>query len=111
MMRRMASISLLTRDGNKSTFAPAKSKYVQHFPGGYKVESEVPAGTPVPFQAPAMPYYGTPVPGYATPYHGMATPYAYPGWNPYNGAYPGYGGAYTPYNPAYASSKSLLLIL
>jgi len=62
----------------KSKFAPQKSKYIQHFPGGYKIESEVPSGTPVPFQSPPMAPYGNPY-----PYFGMSSPYQ---GNPYMGS-------------------------
>ena len=79
----------------KSSFAPQKSRYIQHFPGGYKIESEVPAGTPVPFQAPPMAPFGTPMPGFGTPYPGVippASPYHFPPTHPYYGGagYPGY---------------------
>ena len=100
------------RRKKKSTFAPSKSKYIQHFPGGYKVESEVPAGTPVPFQAGFAPGYASPYPGYGSPYPGYASPgYASPGYAspyPYGGmnAYnPGYYGGYTPHHPTIAASK------
>mmetsp|Transcript_25465 Transcript_25465/g.25242 ORF Transcript_25465/g.25242 Transcript_25465/m.25242 type:complete len:200 (-) Transcript_25465:39-638(-) len=97
----------------KSTFAPTKSKYIQHFPGGYKVESEVPAGTSVPFQLPMMNGYGTPFPGYASPYAGH--PYSYAG---YASPYPGYGtpyshqygnpyyGGHSPYHPGIPATQS-----
>lgn len=90
----------------KSKFVP-KAKYVQHFPGGYKIETEVDSGTPVPFQHPPMPPYGTPFYGGMSPYYPM-TPYHVPHYGGY-----GYGyGAYNYYDPyhngsAYASRLSL----
>lgn len=90
-----------------SKFAPQqeKAKYIQHFPGGYKVESEVPAGSPVPFQAPPFgsqfpgtPYMGTPYMG--TPYTG--NPYFYPPQHPYFG---GYGYGYNAHYPGMIASK------
>jgi hypothetical protein len=96
-------ISPRHRHKKKSSFAQQKAKYIQHFPGGYKIESEVPSGTPVPFQTPPMPFYGSPYPsGFGTPF--MPSPYHYPPTHPYFGG--SYGGYSSPYNP-YVASKSL----
>ena len=104
------------RRKKKSTFAPQKSKFIQHFPGGYKVESEVPAGTPVPFQAPPLAPQGSPYPmgGWASPFPGvgypgtpyMGSPYHYPPTHPYYGGYGyGYGTPYGPYHAGAVASK------
>lgn len=97
------NISPSQRRKKKSTFAPQKSKFIQHFPGGYKIESEVPAGTPMPFHAPMMSPYVGQFPGYASPYPGMfggTSPYHYPPTHPYFG-----GVGYGQFEPGYVASK------
>ena len=66
---------------------PNQARYIQHFPGGYKIESKVPAEVPVPYQA--LPYvgygslFGTPYsPYHASPYPGFGI-YAHTPSNPY----------------------------
>lgn len=100
----------------KSKFAPKtqRSKYIQHFPGGYKIETEVPSGTPVPFQTPPMAPFGTPFAapygvGGATPFYGMNPYYHSPHYGGYGYGY-GYGNGYgypnfDPYQAANHASK------
>ena len=98
------------RKNKKSTFAPSDNQqsYIQHFPGGYKIETKVPAGTPVPFQAPPVAPFGSP---YVAPMYGGMTP-MYGGMTPYHPGMAGYGymtpygGVTNPYASAVTAAQS-----
>ena len=101
-MMNLRDLILVQEIENKklSKFAPKadRTRYIQHFPGGYKIESEVPAGTPVPFQAPPLSPFGAPF---------AVTPFQMPPYNPYSmSPYAGY--PMTPYGgyPAHPLAHS-----